>query len=155
LEGSAVENILDGKDGKNARALVLFDVAYVPRFHTNIVSARRLAGKGLWHCGVDNTFRVGTYGDNDILYRLTNHYDLGVVDYKPISCPYYLLPQSPISVFNAFQNVFSSFQADDAKLKRQKTAISRAPLPPRQDTAELWHLRACHAEPQALEQLVL
>jgi hypothetical protein len=64
-------------------------------------------------------------------------------------------PFPDISVFNAFQNVFPSFQADDAKPKRQKTAISRVPLPPGQDTAELWHLRACHAGPQALEQLVL
>ncbi|KAL3955856.1 hypothetical protein ACCO45_009875 [Purpureocillium lilacinum] len=149
-----MENILHGEEGRNTRALVLLDVAYVPRFHTNIVSARRLARKGLWHCGVDNTLRVGTYEDNDILCRLTDHYDLDVVEYKPISRSCYTLPQSPISVFNAFQDVFSPYRVGN-KPKRQGVAISRVPRPPCQDTAELWHLRACHAGPRALEQLVL
>ncbi|KAK4078062.1 hypothetical protein Purlil1_12083 [Purpureocillium lilacinum] len=150
-----MENILNGEEGRNTRALVLLDVAYVPRFHTNIVSARRLARKGLWHCGVDNTLRLGTYEDNDILCRLIDHYDLDVVEYKPISRSCFTLPQSPISVFNAFQDVFSPYRVDSDKPKRQRVVISRVTLPLRQDTAELWHLRACHAGPQALEQLVL
>ncbi|KAM4061809.1 hypothetical protein HRG_011802 [Hirsutella rhossiliensis] len=98
-----VENVLDGENGRNTRALVLLDVAHVPRFHTNIVSAKKLARKGLWHCGVDNTLRMGTYDDNDILCRLTDQYDLDVVEYKPVSRSYFKLPQSLISVFNAFQ----------------------------------------------------
>ncbi|KAJ3454388.1 hypothetical protein MRS44_018282 [Fusarium solani] len=148
-----MENVLDGEDGRNTRALVLLDVAYVPRFHTNIVSAKRLARKGLWHCGFDNTLRMGTYEDNDVLCRLTDQYDLDVVEYKPVSRSYFKLPQSLISVFNAFQDVFSSFQAN--KPRRQRMAISRVPHPPRLDSSEIWHLRSCHAGPQALEQLVL
>ncbi|KAJ4168379.1 hypothetical protein NW754_002251 [Fusarium falciforme] len=148
-----MENVLDGEDGRNTRALVLLDVAYVPRFHTNIVSAKRLARKGLWHCGFDNTLRMGTYEDNDVLCRLTDQYDLDVVEYKPVSRSYFKLPQSVISVFNAFQDVFSSFQAN--KPRRQRMAISRVPPPPRSDSSEIWHLRSCHAGPQALEQLVL
>ncbi|KAJ6436334.1 reverse transcriptase family protein [Purpureocillium lavendulum] len=116
-----MENMLNGEDGRNTRALVLLDVAYVPRFHTNIISARRLAKKGLWHCGFDNTLRVGTYDDNDILCRLTDHYDLDVVEYKPVSRSCFGLPQSPISVFNAFQDVFSSYHADGVKPIRQRT----------------------------------
>jgi hypothetical protein len=53
------------------------------RFHTNIINAKRLARKGLWHCGVENTLRMGTYDDNDALCRLIDHYDLDVVEYKP------------------------------------------------------------------------
>ncbi|KAM4061834.1 reverse transcriptase (RNA-dependent DNA polymerase) [Hirsutella rhossiliensis] len=150
-----VENVLDGENGRNTRALVLLDVAHVPRFHTNIVSAKKLARKGLWHCGVDNTLRMGTYDDNDILCRLTDQYDLDVVEYKPVSRSYFKLPQSLISVFNAFQGVFSSFQTDNTRPRRQRMAISRVPPPPRLDSSETWHHRSCHAGPQALEQLVL
>ncbi|KAM4063264.1 ribonuclease H-like protein [Hirsutella rhossiliensis] len=71
-----MEDILDGEDGKNTRALVLLDVAFVPRFHTNIVSAKKLEKKGLWHRGFDNTLRMGTYDDNDVLCRLTEKYDI-------------------------------------------------------------------------------
>ena len=150
-----MENILDGEDGRNTRALILLDVAYVPRFHTNIVSAKRLARKGLWHCGFDNTLRMGTYEDNDILCRLTDQCDLNVVEYKPVSRSYFKFPQSLISVFNAFQDVFSSFPANSFKPRRQRMAISMVPPPPRLDSSEIWHLRSCHAGPQALEQLVL
>ncbi|XP_044717975.1 uncharacterized protein HRG_08617 [Hirsutella rhossiliensis] len=36
-----MENVLDGENGRNTRTLVLLDVAHVPRFHTNIVSAKK------------------------------------------------------------------------------------------------------------------
>ncbi|KJZ69999.1 hypothetical protein HIM_10610 [Hirsutella minnesotensis 3608] len=150
-----MENVLDGENGRNTRALVLLDVAYVPRFHTNIVSARKLARKGLWHCGVDNTLRMGTYDDNDILCRLTDQYDLDVVEYKPVSRSYFKLPQSLISVFNAFQGVFSSLQTGNTEPRRQRIAISRVSPPPRLDSSETWHLRSGHAGPRALGQLVL
>ncbi|KID83884.1 gag-pol polyprotein [Metarhizium guizhouense ARSEF 977] len=150
-----MENVLDGEDGRNTRALVLLDVAYVPRFHTNIVSAKRLEKKGLWRCGVDNTLRVGTYENNDVLCRLTDKYDLDVVEYKPVSRSYFKLPQSPVSVFNAFQDVLSSSRTSNLKPKRQRMAISRVPPPPRLDSSEIWHRRACHAGPRVLEQLVM
>ncbi|KAJ3453410.1 hypothetical protein MRS44_017657 [Fusarium solani] len=44
---------------------------------------------------------------------------------------------------------------DRLKPRRQRMAISRVPPPPRMDSSEIWHLRSCHAGPQALEQLVL
>lgn len=150
-----MENVLDGEDGRNTRTLVLLDVAYVPRFHTNIISARRLEKKGLWHCGVDNTLRMGTYEDNDVLCRLTDKYDLSVVEYKPVSRSCFKLPQSLVSVFNAFQDVFSSFPTNGLKPGRQRMAISRVPPPPRLDSSEVWHRRSCHAGPRVLEQLVM
>ncbi|PHH92205.1 hypothetical protein CDD83_8405 [Cordyceps sp. RAO-2017] len=151
-----MEDILDGEDGKNTRALVLLDVAYVPRFHTNLFSAKKLEKKGLWHCGFDNTLRMGTYDDNDVLCRLTEKYDLKIVEYKPVARSYFQLPQRPISVFNAFQDAFSSVQTESLQPRpRRRIATSRQPPPPRWDSAEIWHRRACHAGPKALEQLVL
>jgi hypothetical protein len=150
-----MENVLDGEDGRNTRALVLLDVAYVPRFHTNIISAKRLEKKGLWRCGVDNTLRMGTYEDNDVLCRLTDKYDLDVVEYKPVPRSYFRIPRSLVSVFNAFQHVFSSFRANNPKPKRQRMTVSRVPPQPRLDASEIWHRRACHAGPRVLEQLVL
>ncbi|KJZ69778.1 hypothetical protein HIM_10837 [Hirsutella minnesotensis 3608] len=151
-----MEKVLDGADGKNTRDLVLINVAYVPRFHTNIISAKRLKRKGLWYCGFDNTLRMGTYEDNDVLCRLTEKYDLEIVEYKPISRSYFQLPQSQISVFNAFQDVLPSLQAgSQPPPPRRRMATSRQPPPPRSDSSEIWHLRACHAGPDVLERLVL
>jgi hypothetical protein len=58
-------------------------------------------------------------------------------------------------VFNAFQSVFSSFQAENLQPRRQRIAHSRDSPLPRTDSAEIWHLRAFHAGPDALEQLIL
>ncbi|OAQ63884.1 integrase, catalytic core [Purpureocillium lilacinum] len=128
-------------------------MAYVPRFHTNIVSGKRLKKKGLWYCGLDNTLRMGTFEDNDILCRLTEMYDLDIVEYKPASRSCLQRPQSPVSVFNAFQDVFSSFGTPSAPHRR--LAISRQQPLPRLDSSHKWHLRACHAGPDVLERLVL
>ncbi|KAJ6437605.1 reverse transcriptase family protein [Purpureocillium lavendulum] len=147
-----MRKVLDGADGKNTRDLVLVNVAYVPRFHTNIISAKRLKRKGLWYCGFDNTLRMGTFEDNDVLCRLTEMYDLDIVEYKPVSRSCLQRPQSPISVFNAFQDVFSSFQT---QTPRRRMATSRQSTPPRSDSSEIWHLRACHVGPDVLERLVL
>ena len=150
-----MENILDSENGKNTRDLKLTNVAYVPHFHTNIISADKLEEKGLWHHGYDHTLRIGTPHDNQVLCRLSKQYGLKIVEYKPLSSSYFQLPQSPISVFNAFPSLFSSFQAESLQPQRRRFAPSRDPPPPRTATPELWHLRAFHAGPDALEQLVL
>lgn len=150
-----MENIFDSENGKNTRDLQLTNVAYVPRFHTNIISSDKLEEKGLWLHGFDHTLRLGTPQDNQVLCRLTKKYGLKIVEYKPLSRSYFKLPQSLISVFNAFQSIFSSFQVGSLQPRRRRMAPSRDPPPPRTDSPEIWHLRACHAGPDALEQLVL
>lgn len=150
-----MENILDSENGKNTRDLQLINVAYVPRFHTNIISSDKLEEKGLWLHGFDHTLRIGTPQDSQVLCRLTKKYGLKIIEYKPLSCSYFKLPQTLISVFNAFQSVFSSLQAESLHPRRQRIAHSRDPPLPRTDSAETWHLRAFHAGPEALEQLIL
>lgn len=49
-----MKNILHGPDGPNTRDLVLKDAAFVPGFHTNIISGELIKG-GFWICGADYT----------------------------------------------------------------------------------------------------
>ena len=145
-----MENVLDSKDGKNTRALVISDVAFVPNFHTNVISEDKLEPTGLWYCSKDRTLRMGPVENSYVRCRLSVKYGLKIVEFKPAVRSYFRLPQSSISAFHAYQDM--PFQTNSLKKKRR---LSRRQPLPRTDTSELWHLRACHASPEVLEHLIL
>jgi hypothetical protein len=51
-----MENILDSENGKNTRDLQLINVAYIPRFHTNVISSDKLEEKGYGSMGLITLF---------------------------------------------------------------------------------------------------
>ena len=147
-----LEKALDGRSGKNTEPLELTEVAVVEGFHTNIISEPRLRKAGVWYCGFDCTLRFGDLNRSVKIKQLERRFNLTFFEYKPIShCSIFPLciPVSSagiVSYETSFWNVF--FTARD---RRSRT---RALPGPREDTEELWHLRAGHLGPEALRALV-
>lgn len=138
-----MKHIMHGPDGKNTRDLVLEDVAFVPNFHTNIIAANLLYKKGYWFCHLDKTIRYGpSLTNNVVVMDIKIMFDLLVAEYKP-SCSY-SLPSS-----DAGSCVLSAIKPINRRFRRS----NKDPLPPRSDSADLWHLRAGHLGPEALEKL--
>ena len=139
-----IENVMHGPDGKNTRHLVLQDVAFVPHFHTNIIAANPLYEMGYWFCHLDKTLCYGqSLTNNIVVIDIKIMYSLLIAEYKPSHS--YSLPSS-----NAGSYVFSAINP----IKRRIRRSNKEPLPPRTDSADLWHLRAGHLGPEALEKLV-
>ncbi len=81
-----MKGALHGPEGRNTKDLILKDVAYVPNFHTNIISADKLFEKGFWFCHLDTTLRYGqSMTANVVVMTLQRKYGLLVAEYKPIS----------------------------------------------------------------------
>ena len=139
-----MENVMHGPDGKSTRNLVLQDVAFVPHFHTNIIAANPLYEMGYWFCHLDKTLRYGqSLTNNVVVLDIKIMYGLLVAEYKPSHS--YSLPSS-----DAGSCVFSAINPINRRIRRS----NKDPLPPRTDSADLWHLRAGHLGPEALEKLV-
>ncbi|KAM4067905.1 reverse transcriptase (RNA-dependent DNA polymerase) [Hirsutella rhossiliensis] len=66
-----MKGLLNGPDGPGTRDLVLKNVAFIPGFHTNLISGDKLRKEGYWHCGLDNTIRFGTMERNRILLKMS------------------------------------------------------------------------------------
>lgn len=72
------------ENGNQTKALKLLNVAVIPYFHVNIVSATLMRKTGLWFCGVDETVRWGSLQDSVVIMRLHLEDDLHFVEYKPL-----------------------------------------------------------------------
>jgi hypothetical protein len=110
--------------------LTLSNVAVVEGFHVNIVSEARLQKAGLWYLGLDNTLRIGNLAGSTVVATLRRELNLTFMEYKPITV--YPAPQ-----INVIPRVRTSYTSQ-----------------PRSDSEDLWHARAGHLGPKALEALV-
>lgn len=127
-----LKNALHGKRGPYTEDLLLQDVVVVEGFHVNIISEARLQEKGVWYLGLDSTLRVGYIEDLNtsiVCATLQRAHNLTFLEYKPLS--YY-----PTSLLNAVTT------------KRSYNSY------PRSSSERLWHARAGHLGPEALQALV-
>jgi hypothetical protein len=125
------KNVLHGKGGKNTEDLLLKDVVVVEGFYVNIISEARLNEKGLWYLGLDSSLRVGYLEELDksiVVATLKREFNLTFLEYKP----------------------FSVYRPLYVNAVRKRLYVSN----PRSSSAELWHARAGHLGPDALESLV-
>ena len=143
-----LRNILYRSRGRRIEDLQLSDVVVVEGFHVNIVSEARLRDAGVWYHGLDCSLRNGNDRDNVVLAELKRMYNLVFIEYKPLSTYLDVLSEIPTS---ASILMFPTIK----RALHRKFRRSRDFLKPREDSAEVWHKRAGHLGPGALEQLVL
>ena len=151
------------KGGEERRSLILDNVAYVPNFHTNIVSGFLLWKKlKIWHLEHDKALGQGspTKGEQLVtLIPVSYMFRQIVIEYKPLSS--YLssfqtpqvkvrIPRSDAAVF-ILPTIRSAPRKPRRARKRRTTRDERAP---RRDPADLWHLRAGHVNDEALKHLI-
>ncbi|KAM4067906.1 hypothetical protein HRG_009757 [Hirsutella rhossiliensis] len=67
-----MRNAFNGPGGRNTRDLVLNNVAFVPGFHTNLISGNELRALGYWSCTLDDTLRFGTMASNKIMMNMSS-----------------------------------------------------------------------------------
>ncbi|RAQ98619.1 reverse transcriptase domain protein [Stemphylium lycopersici] len=125
-----LKGVLNGPRGKRTEDLTLTNVAVVEGFHLNIVSEARLQIKGVWYLGLDNTLRMGSLEQSIVLAKLERRYNLSFIEYKPLSS----YPRLVMNVTTAAKSSWTTH--------------------PRSDSPEIWHQRAGHLGPRALEALV-
>jgi hypothetical protein len=113
-----------GKDQPPTR-FTLRNVAYISKYHTNLVSHRLLQKKGYWHYGWNNTLVYRPSSKIITVCKL-------LVKYKQ-----YVLQFSSIPMKDGLFGV-----------------SSRNPKPVRDSTLEQWYLQTGHIAKAALEQLV-
>ena len=113
--------------GKNVppTKFTLRNVAYIPGYHTNLVSYWLLQKKRFWFNGWDKSLVIGPPSKYKIVCKLLVKYQQYILQFSPV-------PTSE-----------GSFGVS-----------SRNPKPVRDGTAEQWHLRTGHIGKTALEQLV-
>lgn len=139
-----LRNALNGEHGPNTEDLELQNVLVVEGFHVNIVSEARLNSVGVWFLGLDCTLRFGTLESSVVIKQLERQHNLVFLEYKPIS---------------TYTSDFAMIEASEAgtvicTLLATGWKRSAQPLPPREDSEHLWHLRAGHLGPGALRALV-
>ena len=139
---------LNGASGNNTEDLVLEDVAVVEGFHVNIVSEARLRSAGVWYSGFDCSLRFGGEDENVVVKKLLRKYNLVFLEYKPLS--FCLNVPACIPTSAAGIVVYSTLERNF----KQGTRRSREHLKPRTDTEDVWHKRAGHLGPKALQKLV-
>ena len=144
-----IEKVFHGPNGRHTRDLVLKDVAFVPNFHTNIISADLLFEQGYWFHGEELTLRWGKSPNSVVVMNLERKYRLLVAQYKPVDRSYFYLPRSNAGVF-----VFRATRTaqNQPRLGRRRSTQLQ---PDRSDATELWHCQAGHLGPEVLKKLVL
>jgi hypothetical protein len=143
-----MKRALHGASGPDTADLILKEVAVVEGFHVNIVSEARLLESGVWYSGFDCTLRYGDEKDSVILKRLKRLYNLVFLEYKPYSTYSHIPPEIPTSMAGIL--VFPTVE----RRLRSRYRRSRDYLKPRSDEEEVWHARAGHLGPWALQALV-
>jgi hypothetical protein len=143
-----LKNCLNGPNGPASEDLVLKNVAVIEGFHVNIVSEALLAEKGVWFVGLDCTLRFGNLESNVVLRTLERRFRLVVLEYIPLS--FYLSVPATVPTSAAGVLMFPTMNRAVRKSYRRSYDY----LKPRSDTENIWHLRAGHLGPKALEALV-
>lgn len=136
-----MKNILSSANGPKTKDLTLTDVALIEGFHVNIISEARLAKAGIWYCGADLTLRYGKLNKSVVVASLQRKGNVAFIEFKPTSS-YSLVPSSQVLVYPTLERRIPSYRK------------SRDYLKPRADIASIWHLRAGHLGPEALQRLV-
>lgn len=139
-----LKNVLNGARGPNTEDLVLSNVVVVEGFHVNIISEARLKQAGVWYLGLDCSLRYGTLEKSVVLKHLERRHNLVFLEYKPLST--YTSVHSVIPMSDA--GIIASTLLAPAWRR------SAQPLPTREDSEQLWHLRSGHLGPDALRALV-
>jgi hypothetical protein len=128
--------------------LVLNNVAVVEGFHVNIVSEALLLRVGIWYCGFDCSLRSGMIDNNVEVLKLTRNAGVVFIEYKRFSSYASItsaIPQSPAGIL---------IYPTQSRTIRSRYRPSRDHAKPRTDSADIWHARAGHLGPKALQALV-
>lgn len=139
-----LKNVLNGARGPNTEDLVLSNVVVVEGFHVNIISEARLEQAGVWYLGLDCSLRYGPLERSVVVKQLERRHNLVFIEYKPLS------------TYSSRQNVILVSDAGllPSTLLAPIWRRSAQPLPTREDSEQLWHLRSGHLGPDALRALV-
>ncbi|KAL2267988.1 hypothetical protein VTJ83DRAFT_2834 [Remersonia thermophila] len=137
-----LRNVLNGNRGPNTEDLILEDAVFIDGFHVNIVSEVALERAGLWYCGWDGTLRYGPMERSLVMRQLVRKHNLVFLEYN-VRSAYSRVPPPEHTVTMSL-----------AAIKTRLAARSKEPLPEREDTERLWHLRVGHAGPEAMRRLV-
>lgn len=141
---------LDGPKGRNTVDLVLEDVAVVEGFHVNIISEALLNRAGVWYCGLDCSLRKGDLNKSVKVKQLQRALNLVFFEYNPRSLCFEFprcVPVSPAGIVELGKEMTK------LPLLLASSRRSARPLPPREGTSEVWHLRAGHLGADAMEHL--
>ena len=140
-----IRNIMHSLEGLNSQPLVLYDIAIVPNFHTNIMSEDLIRKQEYWHYSLNSTVRQGTELDRYIIMNLQYRYWLNIIQY--ISLHYcFFLPNLVSDIL-----VYSAFQTSDSQPYRIEKIQGRYP---RIDLVEVWHQCTSYPGPDILEYTV-
>lgn len=127
--------------------LRLNNVALIQGFHTNIVSEPLLQKAGVWYCGKDCTLRTGELENSVLLQQLERKGNLVFLEYKPLYTSCHASQSISRSTAGTVRS-FAAMRRAAADEKPNERVITRI------DTGEMWHARAGHLGPEALEKLV-
>jgi hypothetical protein len=135
-----MRKVIDGVRGPGTEDLVLSEVALVEGFHVNIVSEALLLKQSVWYSGYDCSLNYGEPGDSVMVKKLERRFQLVFMEYKPL---------------NSCSPAPQSLTLLCAMLKSPRPHRPTRDTPkPREDSEHLWHLRAGHLGPRALQALV-
>ncbi len=133
---------IDTPDG--SALFSLSQVAYVPGFPVNVVSAETLLEHGYTHDQLSNEIREG----DQVICFLQKRYRQNLFQYRPIQ------PLAAVAMADTDYPP-SSGQLETATVPNAAFPVSsRLPKPPRDADARLWHLRCGHLGKEALERLM-
>ncbi len=135
-------------DGRKVAEFRAEKALYIPGFYTNCLSGKLLRKKGIWVDQWDGNLYFGEPSKRILMCKLQEIHEQSVIEYNAISS-YPRIPRSFVGVF-----VLPALQPGArAARKRRKTRKRDEPRAPRADPMYVWHLRAGHCSPEALERL--
>lgn len=125
------------------------NVAYIQGFHLNIVSEALLRKTSeVWYLGLDGTLRCGTLGNNIVLAKLVNNFNLSFLEYKTDSSYFdtpNMIKKIPVGIM-VLPVINDGITTGIPRVFRP----SQDAHPARVDTEDLWLLRAGHLGSEAL-----
>ena len=153
-----IKSVLNNQSGKKAGDLILLEVEYCPGFHVNVVSEQRIKKGGLWYCGYDLTYRVGSPEKSQVVCQLETFHNLVFFEYKPLFTYLDSSREEAKRLITNWSNNDVILMAVnqltlEPKQRSPRPRPSREVLPPREDSAKVWHLRTGHLGKEAMERL--
>jgi len=138
----------NGPDGKKTMDLTLKNVAFIPNFHVNIISANLMKKANLWLRGYDDTIQWGPPEALTTITDLILREELNFVEYCPVS-PRGLHSSNACTVSFPQNTVNATIRRVLHGQHRSKEAIKE-----REASLELWHLRTGHLSSAAMDHLL-
>ncbi len=120
-----MEKIIYGPNRKNIYNLMLKNVAFVPNFHTNIVTTDLFYKQGYWFYHLDNIIRYRQdLIKNIVVIKIKIIYSLLITEYKPTFSAYFYSPVSTVKIY-----ILTIINPDTFYQRTQIQRTNKDPLP--------------------------